>query len=190
MDTPVEFLRFSPEDTASLADFLTQEEWPYHAGTQDREEIMRAAAEGRYDDEQTRTFWVLADGERAGLVRLQDLDDGGPMFDLRIRLARRGRGIGTKAVAWLTGYLFTELPDVTRIEGQTRQDNHAMRAVFRKNGFAKEAHYRDAWPGRDGTLHDGIGYAILRRDWVSGTVTHPDWHDDRRDGAVTGETAR
>ncbi|MFG1879272.1 GNAT family N-acetyltransferase [Sphaerisporangium sp. NPDC049003] len=179
-----EFLRFSPDDATSLADFLTEEEWPYHSGTQDREAVERRVAEGLYDNEETRTFWVLADGERAGLVRLQDLDDGGPMFDVRVRQAWRGRSVGTQAVAWLTGYLFTELPDITRIEGTTRQDNHAMRAVFRKNGYVKEAHYRDAWPGRDGRPHDSIGYAILRRDWLSGTVTPPDWHDDQRDSAV------
>ncbi|MFF5208538.1 GNAT family N-acetyltransferase [Streptosporangium sp. NPDC000396] len=174
----VEFLRFSSGDAEALADFLTEEEWPYHAGTQDRETVRRRAAEGLYDNEETRTFWVLVDGERAGLVRLLDLGDDTPMFDLRIREAWRGRGIGTKAVSWLTGYLFTELPGILRIEGTTRQDNRAMRAIFRKSGYAKEAHYREAWPGLDGARHDSIGYAILRRDWLSGTVTPPDWQDE------------
>ncbi|TMR06898.1 GNAT family N-acetyltransferase [Nonomuraea turkmeniaca] len=174
----VDFSRISADDGDALADFLTGEEWPYHAGTQDRETVRRFAADGRYDDEETRTFWVLADGERAGLVKLQDLADDTPMFDLRVRRAWRGHGLGTAAVAWLTGYLFTELPDVLRIEGTTRQDNHAMRAIFRKSGYAKESHYREAWPAPDGTRYDAVGYAILRRDWLSGTVTPPDWHDE------------
>ncbi|MGN9841510.1 GNAT family N-acetyltransferase [Nonomuraea sp. H19] len=174
----IEFSRISPGDAESLADFLAGEEWPYHAGTQDRETVRRRAAEGLYDDAETRTFWVLADGERAGLVKLQDLADDTPMFDLRVRHSWRGRGIGTQAVAWLTGYLFGELPAITRIEGTTRQDNHAMRAVFRKNGYAKESHYRESWPTPDGTCYDAVGYAILRRDWISGTVTLPNWADE------------
>ncbi|SEH01221.1 Protein N-acetyltransferase, RimJ/RimL family [Nonomuraea solani] len=175
----IEFARFSPADTEALAAFLTGEEWPYHVGTQDPEAIRRRAAEGGYDDEETRTFWILADGRRAGLVRLQDLADDTPLFDLRIGLPWRGLGLGTAAVVWLTAYLFTELPQILRIEGTTRQDNHAMRKVFRKSGYAKEAHYRQAWPAQDGTLYDSIGYAILRDDWLAGTVTPPDWDDEQ-----------
>ncbi|MEV1168639.1 GNAT family N-acetyltransferase [Nonomuraea sp. NPDC049784] len=174
----IEFARFSLDDTDLLVDFLTRQEWPFHAGTQDPEVVRSRAADGLYDNEETRTFWVLADGERVGLIKLLDLADETPMFDLRIGQEWRGRGLGAKAVAWLTGYLFTEMPHINRIEGNTRQDNHVMRAVFRKSGYAKESHYREAWPDRDGKLHDSVGYAILRRDWLSGTVTPPDWHDD------------
>jgi RimJ/RimL family protein N-acetyltransferase len=176
----IEFSRFSPDaDTEALVGFLTGEEWPFHAGVQEAEAIRRRAAEGVYDDEESRTFWVVADGERAGLVRLQDLADDTPMFDLRVRAAWRGRGLGTAAVRWLTSYLFEEFPEVRRIEGQTRQDNHAMRAVFRRCGYAKEAHYREAWPAADGTgYYDTVAYAVLRRDWLSGTVTLPDWDDE------------
>ena len=112
-----------------------------------------------------------------GLIQLSDIGDGDPLFDLRIRADQRGRGIGQAAVAWLTEYLFTELPDNTRIEGQTRQGNRAMRAVLESRGYVKEAHYREAWPAPDGTAHDSIGYAILRHDWESGTVTLPTWDD-------------
>ncbi|MET7330087.1 GNAT family N-acetyltransferase [Nonomuraea sp. NPDC005650] len=176
----IEFSRFSPDDVEALVDFLTGQEWPFHAGVQEPEAVRKRVADGGYDDEESRTFWVLADGERAGLVRLQDLADDTPLFDLRIGREWRGRGLGAEAVAWLTGYLFAELPHITRIEGTTRQDNHAMRAVFRKSGYAKESHYRESWPGRDGTVHDAVGYAILRRDWLSGTVTLPDWDDEPR----------
>ncbi|MFI6787983.1 GNAT family N-acetyltransferase [Nonomuraea sp. NPDC050383] len=174
----IEFAPIADDDGDALADFLAGEDWPYHAATQDREAVRRRAAEGGYDNEETRTFWVLADGERAGLVRLQDLADDTPMFDLRVRAAWRGRGLGTASVAWLTGYLFTELPEVDRIEGTTRQDNLAMRAVLRKSGFVKEAHYREAWPAGDGTRRDAVSYAILRRDWQAGTVTPPHWDDE------------
>ncbi|WP_052423305.1 GNAT family N-acetyltransferase [Nonomuraea candida] len=174
----IEFPRFSPDEADALVGFLTGEEWPYHAGVQEARAIRQRVADGVYDDEENRTFWVLADGERAGLIRLQDLADDTPMFDLRIRAARRGQGLGTTAVTWLTHYLFDEFPEVRRIEGHTRQDNRAMRAVFRKSGYVKEAHYREAWPAPDGTVHDAVAYAILRRDWQSGTVTLPEWDDE------------
>ncbi|MEV0390649.1 GNAT family N-acetyltransferase [Nonomuraea sp. NPDC050643] len=175
----IEFVRLSPGDAEALVGFLTGEEWPFHAGVQEPEAIRRRLAEGRYDDEETRTFWILAEGRRAGLVKLVDLTDDTPMFDLRVGKEWRGRGIGSAALAWLTSYLFTELPGIRRVEGQTRQDNRAMRAVFRNSGgYVKEAHYRQAWPAPDGTHHDAIAYAILRDDWLSGTVTPPDWHDE------------
>ncbi|TDE57985.1 N-acetyltransferase [Nonomuraea mesophila] len=174
----IEFAPYSSGDADALADFLTGNDWPFHAGTQDAETVRRRAENGLYWNDESRTFWVLAGGERAGLVRLQDLADDTPMFDLRIRADRRGQGLGTAAVAWLTSYLFTEFAHITRIEATTRQDNHAMRAALRSNGYAKEAHYREAWPTPDGTPYDSIGYAVLRRDWISGTVTLPDWHDE------------
>ncbi|MFC4005801.1 GNAT family N-acetyltransferase [Nonomuraea purpurea] len=175
----IEFTRFSAaDDVEALVGFLTGEEWPFHAGRQEPDTVRRRAAEGVYDDEESRTFWIVVEGERAGLVRLQDLADDTPMFDLRIGRAWRGRGVGAQALSWLTGYLFTELPGVLRIEATTRQDNHAMRAVFRKGGYAKEAHYRQAWPDLDGVRHDSVGYAVLRDDWRSGTVTPPDWDDE------------
>ncbi|MEV0613972.1 GNAT family N-acetyltransferase [Nonomuraea sp. NPDC050404] len=174
----IEFSRFTPDEADALVEFLLSDPWPFHAGVQQEEAIRRRVADGVYDDEENRTFWLLADGERAGLVRLMDLTEPTPMFDLRIRSEWRGRGLGTAAVRWLTSHLFEEYPEVTRIEGNTRQDNRAMRAVFRRCGYAKESHYRDAWPSPDGTVYDSVGYAILRRDWLTGTVTVPDWNDE------------
>lgn len=138
-------------------------------------------AASAYDNDRTRTFWIATDtcGE-ASLIRLFDLGDSTPLFDLRVRAAFRGLGLGTAAVRWLTGYLFAEFPDTERIEGTARRDNRAMRRTFIRCGYVKEAHYRRSWAGRDGTLHDAIGYAILRSDWETGTVTRPDWDDEPR----------
>ncbi|WP_218952288.1 GNAT family N-acetyltransferase [Amycolatopsis anabasis] len=173
------YRRFAPSEAEPLADFLAGEVWPFHsAPVVDKRAVARWVADGYYDGGSARTFWIVADGTRAGVVRMFDLDDGTPLFDLRIGAAWRGRGIGTHAVGWLTRYLFTEFPAVNRIEGTTRRDNRGMRRVFRRCGYAKEAHYRQAWPGGDGTLHDTVGYAILRSDWLSGTVTPPDFYDE------------
>ncbi|WP_370944110.1 GNAT family N-acetyltransferase [Amycolatopsis sp. cg5] len=166
-------------ETELLAEFLSGEDWPFHStGSPCRELVRRHVAEGHYDSESVRTFWIMIEGKRAGVIRLFDLDDGTPLFDLRIARAYRGLGVGRHAVRWLTKYLFTALPAISRIEGTTRQDNHGMRRVFRLCGYTKEAHYREAWPGCDGILYDGVGYAILRRDWATGTLTMPEWDDE------------
>jgi len=166
-------------DAADFGAFLAAESWPFHAGGPvNREQVAGKVADGYYDSASVRTHWILVGGRRCGFVKAFDLDDGTPLFDLRIAAAYRGRGVGTAAVAWLIRYLFKLLPDIGRIEATTRADNVAMRAVLRASGFVKEAHYRQAWPDSQGFLHDAIGYAILRRDWISGSLTPVDWNDD------------
>jgi len=174
----IRYQRFTRAETELLADFLTGEPWPYHCGRESRGETRLRVTGGYYDGDSVRTYWIILRNERIGLIRLYDLSDSTPMFDLRIRAADRGRGIGAGALAWLTELVFTTAPGASRIEGTTRQDNIAMRRVFRRGGWVKEAHYRDAWPGGDGTVYDAIGYAILRRDWLAGTTTVPRWDDE------------
>ncbi|MDX8037615.1 GNAT family N-acetyltransferase [Lentzea sp. BCCO 10_0856] len=177
MITALRFRRFDPGEAAALADFLAGEPWPFHAAeTVQREDVLGRVAEGYYDDE---TYWIEIGGERAGIVRLFDLEDETPMFDLRISARHRGKGLGRAAVQWLTDRLFGEYPHVERIEGTTRQDNAAMRRVFGRCGYVKEAHYRRAWPDASGHRHDSVGYAIIRRDWQTGETTVPDFHDDQ-----------
>ncbi|WP_049573135.1 GNAT family N-acetyltransferase [Streptomyces sp. SBT349] len=177
----IAFRRLLASDTAHLVRFLTGEVWPFHVvSTVDRETARRWIAEGRFESEENRSFWIVADEdeESAGLVRLMDLGDDTPLFDLRIRAERRGGGEREAAVRWLTRYLFEEFPEVRRVEATTRRDNRPMRRVLARCGYAKEAHYREAWPAPDGTFHDTVGYAVLRRDWLAGTVTLPDWDDE------------
>jgi RimJ/RimL family protein N-acetyltransferase len=83
-------------------------------------------------------------------------------------------------VRQLTGWLFTELPAVTRVEATTRSDNRPMRRVLGKCGYEREARYRQAWPVPGGEPMDALGYAVLRSDWRPAEPTSP-----REDGAVT-----
>jgi RimJ/RimL family protein N-acetyltransferase len=182
MPTEYEYQLFTTADTEQLVDLLTGETWPYHGPHgMSPDTVRRKVAEGDFDSESTRTFWIMADAERLGLLRIWDLADDTPMFDIRIRAAHRGRGIGVQAIAWLTEYVFTNFAIAHRIEGTTRQDNVAMRKVFRRCGYVKESHYRDAWAGAGGIVYDSIGYAFLRRDWASGTVTPVKWDDEPGD---------
>lgn len=173
------FRRLATTETEPLIRFLTSENWPFHGTSElDRETVGGWIVEDRFESAENRTFWIVAGGATAGLLRLMDLGDQTPLFDLRLRAEDRGRGIGTLAVTWLTRYVFEEFPDARRIEAHTRQDNLAMRRVLRRCGYVKEAHYRDGWPSSGGAVHDAVGYAVLRRDWTSGEVTVPQWNDE------------
>lgn len=166
----MEFTQVQRHEADDVVAFMTAEEWPFHTEPKPDGTAVRArVAGGAYDD----AFWIADDTGLLGIVRLLDLDDGTPLFDLRVRASARGRGVGTASVRWLTSHIFTN-HETNRIEGTTRQDNHAMRRIFTNVGYVKEAHYRDAWPGPD-RLHDSVGYAILRKDWETGTVTVVDW---------------
>lgn len=168
----MEFLQVDRGVLDDVVEFLVGEEWPFHVEPRlDAARVRERAAGGAYD----HAFWIADGADRLGMVRLMSLDDGAPLFDLRLRAASRGRGVGTEAVRWLTAHVFTNYR-TNRIEANTRQDNHAMRRVFVKAGYVKEAHYREGWPSAD-HMYDAVGYAVLRRDWENGTTTEVNWAD-------------
>ncbi|MBM3269992.1 MAG: GNAT family N-acetyltransferase [Candidatus Sericytochromatia bacterium] len=174
-------VRFEPAaigDPEGLAAFLAADTWPFHGSYQvSRARALELIAKGEFLAEESREFWMLVGDERVGLLRLTDYTDPTPMLDLRIRSAFRGRGLGAAGLRWITGHAFETRPDVHRIEGNTREDNVAMRRTFLKCGYVKESHYRKCWPSPEGVYYDGIGYAILRQDWLSGTTTPVRWGD-------------
>ena len=124
--------------------------------------------EGRFGDADHASYWIDGDQCRLGLVVLQDLTDGAPLFDLRLATEHRGKGHGADVLKAVTTHVFTTMPAVNRFEGQTREDNIAMRKTFVRAGFVKEAHYREAWPVENGPPVASVGYGILRRDWQTG----------------------
>jgi RimJ/RimL family protein N-acetyltransferase len=171
-----------PDEQETLADFLLGHPWPYHSGSQiTREEILQKIDEGIFSNPDTKTFWIVTDlDQKIGLIKLFDLDDvedGSPLFDLRIIPEFRGQGVGKQAVTWLTRYLFETYPVLNRIEGTTRVDNLAMRKIFLRCGYVKEGHIRKSWETVEGNKLDTVVYGILREDWQSKTVTPVNWSD-------------
>lgn len=172
------FPAYTPDEASLLIDFISGETWTYFVNTNpSREKVQGWIDEGMYAEPENVVFWIMLDGRRVGIIRAHDLPKW-PGLDFRISAAYRGRGIGIEALRWVTAHLFERYPEITRLEGQTRQDNAAMRAVFRRGGYVKEAHYRTSWPTEDGTRVDGIGYAMLREDWEHGTTTPVNWADE------------
>lgn len=166
-------------DVDTLVEFLTSDTWTYFGTPDPKPERIRKTYNDLYTGDNIRAFWIVSEqGIRAGMIRIYDLEDDTPLFDIRILSKFKGMGIGTTTVKWLVDYIFTNFPDKKRIEADTRQDNYAMRTVFHKCGFVREAHFRKAWPDRqNGKLYDAMGYSILKEDWENGEVTPIDWND-------------
>lgn len=173
----ITFVAMTPADTEDLIESLSGNRFPFHVQAAPQAPDIRAGIErGRFWNEDTQGYWVLQDERRIGMAALEDLqEDDAPLFDLRLNEAQRGKGLGVEVLRALCGMVFRSMPNTRRFEGQTREDNIAMRKTFIRAGFLKEAHYRLAWPTNDGGHLASIAYAILRQDWETGTVTHFDW---------------
>ncbi|WP_315115595.1 GNAT family N-acetyltransferase [uncultured Clostridium sp.] len=167
------------DEIDTLIEFLTSDTWEFHGIPNPKPESIRASYENQYyNGDDCKTFWIALDQDtKVGMIRIYDLYDDTPLFDIRILNNYKGMGIGTIAVKWISSYIFNNFPNTERIEGNTREDNYAMRCVFHKCAFVKEAHFRKAWPSKDGKLYDAIGYGIIKVDWASGQVTPVNWND-------------
>lgn len=166
-------------DFATLADLVTTETWSHRVKPRMTEEDLRdEIASGHYATGRSLAFLIEREGDVVGVVAAHEMADAhsDPQLDFRLRERARGQGLGLAALRHITAEVFARHPDKLRIEGQTRQDNVAMRKVFVRGGYVKEAVYRLAWPG-DGGPYDGIGYGMLRGDWESGTTTPVAWDE-------------
>ena len=174
----VTFLQLSDKDEEELVKFLTTNRFPFHLNAAPSEELVRRLLlEGRFESDAVRTFWVIAENQRMGLVLLEGLDSERPAFDLRLVEEFRGRGFSLPIVRALAGFAFEAYPQKTRLAGRTREDNIAMRRTMLRAGFVKESHHRQAWPLDDGGRIASVTYVLLRSDWESGAVTRFEWED-------------
>ncbi|TFC94486.1 MULTISPECIES: GNAT family protein [Cryobacterium] len=168
-----------PADHAALMQFTLSNEFPFHVNARpSRTDLERKISDGAFGGPDHASFWVQTESEgRIGLVILEDLLDDAPLFDLRLSAAARGRRLGAPILRALTAEVFQRWPNINRFEGQTREDNIAMRKTFLRSGFIKEAHYREGWPVTGSHPLASVAYAILRHDWVTGETTNFVWED-------------
>ncbi|MGO4296359.1 GNAT family N-acetyltransferase [Glutamicibacter sp. MCAF14] len=174
----ITFEAMEPGHRGRIIEFLSANSFPFHVrGNPSAAEAAKSVDQGRYWNNGSQGFWIIQHGGILGMVVLEDLDEDTPMFDLRLAQDFRGRGLGVPILKALCSKVFADFPGILRFEGQTREDNIAMRKTFLRAGFLKEAHYRMAWPTGDGRHLASVAYAILRQDWESGTTTRFDWED-------------
>ncbi len=156
-----------PRDHQELVSFLGNDAWPFHGQCQLTTADVLAMD---FTSPDVTSFWIIEHHQTVGLVRLLDLGDigdGAPLFDLRIASQHRGRGHGKRAAHWIVDYLFTNYPELHRVEANTRGDNAAMQRVLSAAGFTHEGTLREAWRSDDGQWFDTMIYGILRTDWTS-----------------------
>lgn len=153
-----------PGDRQRLVEFLCVDEWPFHGRRHLTADDVEAID---FSSPDVASFWITDHGHIVGLIRLLDLGDigdGAPLFDVRIAVEHRGRGFGKRATHWLVEYLFTNYPELHRIEASTRADNIAMQRVLSDAGFSHEGTLRQAWSSDTGRWYDALIYGILRTD--------------------------
>lgn len=171
---------WSIQEQDLLIQFMTTNSWPYHDISEPGRELLeKSIEEGGYASDDVKTFWIENnEEEKVGIVKVYDLKEDIPLFDLRIADRFRGYGYGSRALKKLTQYVF-ELPEQKiRIEGHTRHDNAAMRKAFERAGFVKEAHLRQAWfLPKENTYYDAVTYGMTREDYLAGTTTPVRWED-------------
>ena len=161
----LQFELLNEQNSIDLVPFLTSCRWPFHGDPEPKKETILEKIEKSWYEDDRHTFWVIDAEEKIGLVIIHDINDTIPLFDIRIREDKRGKGYGAQSVKWLTNYVFNLKPSKIRLEAQTRSDNYAMRKTLHNCGFVKEGYLRYAWENEDGTIHDAITYSIIRPDW-------------------------
>ncbi|MFI5698367.1 GNAT family N-acetyltransferase [Kribbella sp. NPDC051586] len=127
--------------------------------------VRRYAEDGFLGDEDGRLM-VRTGAETAGLVswRSGSFDGRTKYWEIGIALLPeyRGRGIGWRAQAMLTAYLFEHTP-VQRIQAATHPENLVEQKSLEKAGFRLEGVIR-ACEFRAGRHRDGYLYSRLRDD--------------------------
>ncbi|ANU12103.1 ribosomal protein N-acetyltransferase [Planococcus antarcticus DSM 14505] len=168
------------EEQEQLIHFMTTNSWPFHGHEHPvRALIEKTIEEGGYKSDQVTTFWIEnEENQQVGLVKIFDLQDDIPLFDLRIADPYRSKGYGPKALKMVADFVFSLPEKKIRLEGNTRHDNFAMRKAFERTGFVKEAHLRQAWfSPRENRYYDAVIYGMTREDWQAGITTPVLWDD-------------
>jgi ribosomal-protein-alanine N-acetyltransferase len=137
------------------------------AGYRDAQEpARRFATDGYLGLDDGRLIVEVDDDQVAGLVsyRAGSFDGRTRYWEIGIALLPewRGQGIGWRAQAMLSEYLFEHTP-VQRIQAGTHPENLAEQRALEKAGFAFEGVVR-ACEFRAGQWRDGYLYSRLRND--------------------------
>jgi len=116
-------------------------------------------------DDGSVNLLVCVDGEPAGTIGLEDIDEVNGTAEIGLFLAEShwGGGHGTEAARLLTDFAFRERR-LHRVYARVRTDNEASARIWEKLGYRHEATHREA------VFHEGEHvdlelYAVLADEW-------------------------
>jgi RimJ/RimL family protein N-acetyltransferase len=92
-------------------------------------------------------------------------------FGISLSRDYQGKGLASEALTAIFDHLFAE-KEVHRITAVMDVDNTAIIALMDRLGFRKEGHYIKSFFD-NGEWRDEYFYALLRQDWIAGTVSNP-----------------
>jgi len=112
-----------------------------------------------------RYFVLRVNGKVSGFTLLQRIGEpDGRVHLKRIAVRRAGQGEGSKLLAAVQLWLFTET-DTNRLDLDVFVENERARRAYEKAGFQVEGRLREYHASPDGGLHDVWFMSILRREW-------------------------
>lgn len=121
--------------------------------------------EGVVNDDGSVNLLVCVEGEPAGTVGLEKIEDVNGSAEIGLFLAEDhwGAGLGTEAARVLTDYAFCERR-LHRVHARVRTDNEASARIWEKLGYRHEATHPEA------VFHEGEHvdlelYAALSSEW-------------------------
>jgi len=116
-------------------------------------------------DDGSVNLLVCVDGEPAGTIGLEDIDEVNGTAEIGLFLAEShwGEGVGTEAARLVTDFAFSERR-LHRVYARVRTDNAASARIWEKLGYRHEATHREA------VFHEGEHvdlelYAALADEW-------------------------
>ncbi len=157
-----EFLEFVLGNREHLGIWL---EWGHTIQTLEQAQNFIKRGITRYSDDGLPWVGIWLEHRMVGGILFFPVDKNASSTMIGYWLGQEasGRGIMTKAVQAMLGFVFDDL-QLNRLELQAHVDNLKSRAVAQRLGFSFEGVLREVW-----TLHDKrvdhAAYAMLNLDW-------------------------
>src|SRR5688572_13836617 len=105
--TQLTVIPITEERVPDLAEVLTSCRWEFFVDPVHTPESARKMwDDGDLSGSDSAGYLIEVQGRIAGVIRLHDLEDDTPLFDVRLREDARGHGLGTAAVEWVIHHFF------------------------------------------------------------------------------------
>ncbi len=152
----LEFVHGLNNDSRIMSYWFTE---PYEALVE-----LRDIYDRHVHDNRERRFVIEADGERAGIVELVEIDyiHRGAEFQIIVHPAQQGRGYAREATLRALDHAFAVL-NLHKVYLVVDVENAAAIHVYRKVGFVTEGELREEFFA-DGRYRNALRMGILQRE--------------------------